>query len=347
MAGASGGAPAVASFELLGEISPTAVSADGRVVVGSFGFYGSKPPGQAFRWTEQTGVVGLGFLSGGHYAYSTAAATNRDGSVVVGASMFNPPGTSYGYSQGYRVVVPGALLSLGAPPNTSFNLATGVDATGNVVVGYGQSNGSITPNAYRWTESSGLEMLGEFAVQGISADARVVVGYTISTAYQHPEAAVRWTAAEGMVSLGVKGAYTEAHATNADGSVIVGERWDVTPWTATASVGFRWTKASGALDLAALPVGPFCQADALSADGSITVGECGESSDFYSGNKQAAIWDEAHGARALADVLAAAGADLGGISLRFATGVSANGKVFVGTGVDANGTAQGWVARLP
>ena len=38
---------------------------------------------EAFRWTEGSGMVGLGDLAGGSF-YSVANAVNADGSVVVG-----------------------------------------------------------------------------------------------------------------------------------------------------------------------------------------------------------------------------------------------------------------------
>jgi probable HAF family extracellular repeat protein len=60
----------------------TAVSADGAAVVGSC------PDGascsEAWRWTQGTGIVGLGFLSGD--ATSKVLAVSDDGSVVAGAS---------------------------------------------------------------------------------------------------------------------------------------------------------------------------------------------------------------------------------------------------------------------
>ena len=58
------------------------VSANGSVVVGE----GNSANGpEAFRWTETTGMVGLGDLSGGSF-YSTASGVSADGSVVVGNS---------------------------------------------------------------------------------------------------------------------------------------------------------------------------------------------------------------------------------------------------------------------
>jgi probable HAF family extracellular repeat protein len=66
-----------------------AVSPDGSVVVGSSsilywhaGSFSALP--EAFRWTEATGMVGLGDLEGGGDPYSGSMAVSADGSVVVG-----------------------------------------------------------------------------------------------------------------------------------------------------------------------------------------------------------------------------------------------------------------------
>jgi uncharacterized membrane protein len=62
----------------------TAVSADGKVVVGHM-YYKA----EAFRWTHETGLVPLGFISPGDVG-SSALAVNRDGSVIVGGASLQP-----------------------------------------------------------------------------------------------------------------------------------------------------------------------------------------------------------------------------------------------------------------
>ena len=58
-------APAqAASFKGLGYAFPKGISADGSVVVG-------QSRDQAFRWTQATGMVGLGDLPGGIFKRST------------------------------------------------------------------------------------------------------------------------------------------------------------------------------------------------------------------------------------------------------------------------------------
>jgi probable HAF family extracellular repeat protein len=60
------------------------VSGDGSVVVGYSSH--STSSNQAFRWTEATGMQGLGFLPGPVEGYSEAHAVSADGSVIVGSS---------------------------------------------------------------------------------------------------------------------------------------------------------------------------------------------------------------------------------------------------------------------
>lgn len=62
---------------------PGDVSTDGSVVVGKFINWDGLQ--EAFRWTEETGPVGLGEIEGG-FRTLTAAAVSADGSVIVGTS---------------------------------------------------------------------------------------------------------------------------------------------------------------------------------------------------------------------------------------------------------------------
>jgi len=67
-------------------VEPQAISADGSTVVGLAytGPPGPADPGIAFRWTDETGVVGLGALPGD--SESRARDVSGDGSVIVGHS---------------------------------------------------------------------------------------------------------------------------------------------------------------------------------------------------------------------------------------------------------------------
>jgi probable HAF family extracellular repeat protein len=123
------------------------ISADGSVVVGQSN---SASGYEAFRWTSGGGMVGLGDLPGGEFL-SGASAVSADGSVIVGGgnSASGPEAvrwTSGGGTQRLWDV----LLAQGVNPAaggwSSLNVATGVSADGNTIIGSGTRNGN--PEAF-------------------------------------------------------------------------------------------------------------------------------------------------------------------------------------------------------
>ena len=158
------------------------VSADGSVVVG----YGNSGTGfQAFRWTQATGMVGLGYLPGGES--SGASAVSADGSVVVGHSR------DFGFNtqEAFRWTQGTGMVGLGDLPGGDFSSrAYGVSGDGSVVVGL--SGGSILAGeAFIWNSSQGMRSLQQVLTndyglnltgwtlriaRAISADGLTVVG---------------------------------------------------------------------------------------------------------------------------------------------------------------------------
>src|SRR5262249_42234017 len=61
---------------------------------------------------------------------------------------------------------------------------------------------------------------------------------------------------------------------------------------------------------------------------------------------EAFIWDSTNGMRKLRDVLISQGANLAGWTLTQATGISADGSIIVGTGINPAGNMEAWLARL-
>ncbi len=142
-----------------------AVSGDGNVVVG-------RSADLAFRWDEASGIVSLGALPNG--VFSTANATNRDGSVIVGISDLGGPA-----QHAFRHTAAGMqdLGTLGG----GWSSAIDVNADGSVVVGTSEvADGS--DRAYRWTLGAGMVDLGvltgqrESMASGVSDDGNIVVG---------------------------------------------------------------------------------------------------------------------------------------------------------------------------
>ncbi len=122
-----------ASFQGLGGLpgsfssSATGVSADGSVVVGS----STRTPmwtTEAFRWTQATGMVGLGDLPGGSF-YSDANGVSADGSVVVGISNIGNGSEAFRWTQAT------GMVGLGNLSGWNSSSASGVSADGSVVVG--------------------------------------------------------------------------------------------------------------------------------------------------------------------------------------------------------------------
>ena len=155
---AASAAFAAASLTPLGDLpggafksSASGVSADGSVVVGgsTYSVYGYT---QAFRWTSDGGMVGLGYPPGEPLVepFSTATGVSGDGLVVVGAGSFD-----YRYSdEAFRWTSGGGMGGLGDLPMPFFREAAyGVSHNGSVVVGVIESDDSY--EAFRWTSAGG------------------------------------------------------------------------------------------------------------------------------------------------------------------------------------------------
>ncbi len=319
---------------------PWDISADGSVIVGESG---SANGGEAFRWTLATGMVGLGDLGGGEfYSYGDPSLGGR-----LGRGRRQPIADVGIQSRG--VSLDGGHRDGGMgylPGGESSSVASGVSGDGSVVAGV--STSGLSPSfgeAFRWTETTGLVGLGGLPGSGdpvsvpwgISADGEVVVGWALS---ENGREAFRWTESEGMVGMGdLPGGYFDSSATDvsADGSVIVGSALN------PSVTSFRWTAATGMVDLGK-PAGALgSEAWGVSADGSVVVGDAA-----LPGNIVPTIWDESHGMRNLVDVLVdlGLGSEMAGWDLEQAIAVSADGTTIVGWGYNPAGDQEAWVAHL-
>ena len=132
---------------------------------------------------------------------------------------------------------------------------------------------------------------------------------------------------------------SRASAVSADGLVVVGGGR-----SASGREAFRWTASGGMVGLGDLPGGGafWSGAAATSADGSVVVSLATSESGI-----EAFVWDSTHGMRELDQVLTGLGLDLTGWWLENATGISADGRVIVGTGTNPNGYYEAWIATFP
>jgi probable HAF family extracellular repeat protein len=300
------------------------VSADGSVVVG----YSNSASGlEAFCWTPETGMVGLGF--------GMANSVSADGSVIVGY-RHNKSG-----ADAVRTARSGRIIELEKLPEDRDCEARDVSADGSVIVG--SSTTADGEQAFYWTPSEGTIQLDHLpgrrngAAYGISADGSVIVGSSWSTDGLE---ASRWTRDGKVVGLGTlpSKASSEAYGVSADGSVVVGR--------SGTSEAFRWTEKEGMVGLGMLPGGHHNSvAMGVSADGSVVVGQSSSKSGM-----QAFIWDATHGMRSVQEVLvnrSVPGEYLAGWKLTSANAVSTDGRVIVGTGFNPYGDREAWIAIRP
>ena len=306
----------------------SAISANGSTVVG----HGAAPP-QAFLWSSGA-MNGLGTLTGD--VGSDARGISSDSTVVVGASY----GTTV---QAVRWTAATGMVGLGFLPGGQVSVASAANADGTVVVG--SSNTSSSVEAFSWNSSGGMMPLGFLtsydmsSASGVSVDGATVIGESENSTSGSVQA-FRWTAGTGMVGLGFLTGDdgSSASAVSADGSTIVG----VSTNSSTGSVAnFLWTSGGGMSSLGMLPGDTFSFPLAVNSNASVVVGESvGLSS-------RAFRWTALSGMQSVQDLLTSAGLNLTQWQLTAATGVSADGTIITGNGIDPNGLLQAWIATLP
>nr|WP_244646063.1 autotransporter domain-containing protein [Bradyrhizobium campsiandrae] len=313
------------------------VSADGKTVAGNLRPIGLESTGnsEAFGWTASTGMVALGIPTGRDT--SRAMGVSGDGTTFVGYGQLLNSGTG---ARAFKWTSTTGFVDLGdLPGGHSNNFATATNADGSVIVGAAAA-GCCT-QAIRWTASTGMVNLGVLpgatggVANGVSGDGSVVVGYSSTNE------AFRWTAATGATGLGFLPGSNNSLATSvsANGSVVVGSSRNALGY----DQAFRWTAATGMSAIGSLPGAVFSQANAVNADGSVIVGTSGN----VNFNFQAYRWTQATGIQSIPAILSAAGYGPANWSLQTAQGVSADGTVIVGNGIDPNGKNEAWIAHIP
>lgn len=139
------------------------VSADGNVVVGSsYGYFLSgNIVREAFRWTSEGGMVGLGSYPDGDVE-SDARDISADGRVVVGSA---PRGSN---SEAFRWTSETGMVGLGflpgGFPTNRDTYAFGVSGDGSVIVGDGVTSTDGSREAFIWTQSHGIRKLEDVLV---------------------------------------------------------------------------------------------------------------------------------------------------------------------------------------
>jgi uncharacterized membrane protein len=286
----------------------------------------------------------------GGYNESLAFGISDDGHVIVG--------------QGYHITGP---QSMGAVRWTN-GVVDQPSGGGVAEVGFGVSaDGSIiaggNSGVARWSAGTGWSWFatGYGGGMDVSGDGRTLVGYALGqpSGFQ----AVRWTAEDGLQSLGrVNGAANAAYAVNADGSVIVGGSTDGGP-------SFIWTRQQGISALPGLPDAFTSRALAINRSGTIVVGSLNSANGYLWENGSVTqlgfgepwavtdngdavygdgfAWTRANGYEPLnqfftrLDILPAGWGQL------FVTDVTPDGGVIVGSGTNPQGLRQAFYAVVP
>jgi probable HAF family extracellular repeat protein len=176
----------------------------------------------------------------------------------------------------------------------------------------------------------------EVTAYGVSADGSVVVG---SGEGPYADQAFRWTLEGGTEGLGFLpgGDVSKALAVSADGRVVVGYST-----TDAGREAFRWRLAEGMVGLGDLNGGTLHSiAESVSADGSIIVGTGTTAS-----GEEACIWTNGTVIKLKTLLMDKHGMDISQWALTTAKLVSADGKTFVGYGVNPDGQTEAWVAHI-
>ena len=126
--------------------SASGISSDGAVIVGTSDNAAGKR--EAFRWTRQDGMTGLGFLPG--MTESVANAISADGLVVVGTSGDDSGWRAFRWTketdmQSVEEWLRSAEPSFVPVAGDFLGNATGISANGSVISGLGVSQGALRP----------------------------------------------------------------------------------------------------------------------------------------------------------------------------------------------------------
>src|SRR3990170_6228523 len=157
-------------------------------------------------YTQQPTLTCLGTLGGDE---SEATGISSDGSIIVG--------WSYDDSSIYRAfkwTANNGMQDVGAG---DWSKASAVSSDGLVIIV------NISPVAYRWTQTGGLENLGNLGgnsngANDVSSDGSVIVGFSHNSAGD--PYAFRWVNGIGMEQIGTF--YSFAQGVSGDGSTVTG-----------------------------------------------------------------------------------------------------------------------------
>lgn len=234
-------------------VEPAAISANGEVIVGRANSTNAPRTfldWEAFQWSGETGIVGLGDIMGDPQRdafWSQAVGVSGDGRVIAGTVRYSGSEDSlHGHYAPARWVDGVGPQILGASPHGDLDYgALGISANGRFIIAASSIGAFEDTRHYvlRWSEDQGYTILyegpGRFTPRDISDDGLVVVGDgDLSDDHSDSErGAMIWTPELGvrplrdaLIQLGVDlppFTFKTAPSISADGRVIVGGGADV------------------------------------------------------------------------------------------------------------------------
>lgn len=298
-----------------------AVSADGDVVVG-------EALNAPIRWTT-CDARALPLPAG--YPEGSALACNANGSVIYGFASTSGPTSRLWRGPSFEVEFVPVCRAMITAASDDGRVMAGNSSTCDFFVTQRDAF-AITPTGFHWLTNTAASGAGPNYAFAVTPDGSAVLG----TAWRSQAVvqAFRWTESGGIVWLpyppgALSFANAQARAQSQDGTVIVGAAIgshyiDVVP------VLWSWPAGSASY-LGDVYRG---RANAVTADGRVIVGEADD---------RAFIWDPLNGLRPLQTVYAAIGVDFQGWTLTRATGISRDGTVIAGNGIDPDGNGRAWV----
>ena len=320
------------------------VSPDGEILLGST----SHPETKPCIWTRAGGIQVLELGLGDARGFVTGASS--DGKTFVGLVEHEDWQSAFVWQKEKGTSL---ICALGA------NSSPGISSDGKKV--FGMASRSRTPalkeSAFVWSAETGLRGLqplkaGTSWGGGVasSADGSVIVGFSdvgpkdpdfrkthFGSLYREDgsiEGAV-WIGSYKPIGIGrPEGFYTtQATDCSSDGSVVIGFGS-----TKEGDRPFTWTQRTGLQLLPVLDGIRSTWARFISGDGKTIYGR-----DWEIG---AIVWRSDFGVMELAEFLKTNGVDTAGWKLEHISGVSDDGNVIAGRGVNPEGEKCSWVARI-
>ncbi len=321
------------------------VSGDGSVVFGSSTSAGG---GEAFRWTAQTGIQGLGDIAGGQFR-SLAKDASYDGSTIVG---YGTTLNAYGETVEHPFVwTEEGMQELDQPywtQKSSNPLSISSDGTvaAGVITTMFTQWGSFQRRSILWDLEDGTTTLMDWPAN-VGSDFRI---HRVDISGNGSSILVAGGSGNGMIWTAEAGYRAtcagSAVALSGDGETIAGYGGFSQPYYGSAYV---WTEDAGKTRIGTYEDEYRNFPYDLSYDGSVVVGGlfddyAMEEEDVYI----AYIWTEEDGVRLVKDMLVDQyGLDLVGWNLAIATGISDDGMTIVGSGYNPDGVEEGWIATIP